>query len=205
MNAGEYIAKAIINNANFLLEREQSISFTIAKIAQPTPLVIDHIEDIDYSVTSMDLTASGGDGEGALRFDAISGQARVEGNKLYIEGTGEVKLRAVKEESQNYLAQYSPTVSFRVNKGVLRAILDDITIEYGDTPIIEIRYEGYLRNEQSKNDIKGTYRARYLYRRRHGRRFGGQLERDTISVYWTTAKATDILSTFQRQAPNCMC
>ncbi len=155
VNAGEYIAKAIINNANFLLEREQSISFTIAKIAQPTPLVIDHIEDIDYSVTSMDLTASGGDGEGALRFDAISGQARVEGNKLYIEGTGEVKLRAVKEESQNYLAQYSPTVSFRVNKGVLRAILDDITIEYGDTPIIEIRYEGYLRNEQSKNDIKG--------------------------------------------------
>lgn len=155
IDAGNYIVQAVILDENFLLTNEQSTDFTIIKINQTTPLVIVDVGNITYATEQITLNASGGDGEGALVFEIVSGSATLVQDKLKINGTGVIKVRATKQASINYNKQTTDIVEFVVTKGVLVARIDDCTVQYGDNAIIEIYYEGMLRNENSKAEIKG--------------------------------------------------
>ena len=155
MDAGDYIVKAVINDDNFILTKEQSVSFTVSKIQQSTPLVLADIEDTTYQTQQIPLSAVGGDGSGDIVYEVISGKASTQGNILYINGTGDISIRAKKLESLNYYEQYSNIVTFNVQKGVLQAQISDTYVSYGMIPQIQISYLGYLRGESSKDEVEG--------------------------------------------------
>ncbi len=155
LDAGDYIVKAVINDDNFILTKEQSVSFTVSKIQQSTPLVLADIEDTTYQTQQIPLSAVGGDGSGDIVYEVISGKASTQGNILYINGTGDISIRAKKLESLNYYEQYSNIVTFNVQKGVLQAQISDTYVSYGMIPQIQISYLGYLRGESSKDEVEG--------------------------------------------------
>ncbi|MDD4316686.1 MAG: hypothetical protein PHC84_05965, partial [Clostridia bacterium] len=158
LNAGDYIAKAVIaaeDVHNFELDGEKSVSFTIARINQPTPLVLADIADNTYQLKQVDFAVSGGDGPSGISFEVLQGSANVIADTLYINGAGAISVRAVKAESTNYFSQNSNTVTFNISKGVLTAAVSDVCVSYGDAPDIRIEYQGLLRGETHTSEIAG--------------------------------------------------
>ncbi len=156
-NAGAYIARAVISDTdahNFELDGEKSVSFSISRVSQ-AEFLLEEIGDNTFALDAVQLVVSGGSGEGAVSFEVLQGKAGINNSYLFIKGAGEISIRATKEASTNFFKQNSNIVTFNISKGILTATLDDVYVSYGDTPKIELRYEGMLRGEVDKSDITG--------------------------------------------------
>lgn len=156
LDAGNYIAKVNILDENFQLDSEKSISFKVSKVDYSSAIILTDISDADYSVTQIELSAEGGYPQAALSYEVVSGPAVIQQNTLIINGAGTISVRAIRAETKNYNRQFSQPVTFIIAKCVLTAIVENFSIEYGDTPIVEIVYYDEQEQQQvPKQQIKG--------------------------------------------------
>lgn len=146
INAGEYVAVVVITDPNYTIDEEKSITFTIAKITPSPALSIDPIPDVDFSVTDIDIIVNNAMG-GGIVYEILTGKAQVSDGKITPLAAGTITLRVYEKETENYYKRYSETISFKVAKSVLKAQLGEYSMIYGDSPVIEITYEGYVRGE----------------------------------------------------------
>ncbi|MGI6213401.1 MAG: MBG domain-containing protein [Christensenellales bacterium] len=160
LNAGTYTAYASSDSPNYVITGTDYCTFTVAKINQTTPLVIEQIEDIVYTALPLILTAEGGNGEGEISYTLVSGRASIEDDILTILGGGRIEVTATKAESQNYFAATSAIMSFEVQKAQLIVSVTNTEnyITYNDILQLPLTYTGFVEGEEHLSVPAGLVR-----------------------------------------------
>ncbi len=97
LNAGDYIAYAHPTNTNYQFSAETATcAFNVAKIYQTDSLYVEQLPDTTYNIQPILLTASGGNGDGAITYTLVSGKASISDDILILSGAGVIKIQATK-------------------------------------------------------------------------------------------------------------
>jgi len=157
LNAGDYIAYAYSLNPNYELTGTTTCEFSVSKIEQTTPLNIEQVADLTYKAAPITLSTTGGDGDGAVSYEIVSGLAEIEGNELVLKGGGEVQVQATKAEGQNYFVASSAIMSFLVDKAELTVSVTNTEnhITYNDILELAVTYSGFVEGEEHLTEPTG--------------------------------------------------
>jgi hypothetical protein len=137
--AGNYVAIASSGEGGLRLDQTYA---TINKAQQTGFKIIEPEGPFTYGDQPVALSAGGGQGGGAISFSVVSGFARIDGNTLKLTGGGEITFKAVRAESDNYLAA-EDSASITVSKAVLYISLPDSSFAYADRITFGYLFEGY--------------------------------------------------------------
>ncbi|MFT7033854.1 MAG: hypothetical protein ACJA2S_002363 [Cyclobacteriaceae bacterium] len=126
----------------------QNINFNVVNQTAQT-LVFSSLDDKTYGDDEFNLTASS-DSELAVSLAVISGPVTLSGSTLSITGTGEVIVEATQEGDVTFLGAAAVRQQFMVNKAMLTATAEDISITYGTAvPELIFGYVGFVNGESA--------------------------------------------------------
>ena len=126
----------------------QTINFTVVNQTAQT-IVFSPIDDKTYGGDVINLTASS-DSELTVSLVVISGPVTLSGSTLSMTGVGEVIVEATQEGDVTFLGAVPVRQQFMVNKAMLTAMAEDISITYGTAvPELIFSYVGFVNGESA--------------------------------------------------------